>query len=271
MARLAGKVALVVGCASGIGAATAAAMAREGARVVLADLDLAGAQVQAERIAASGGDAVAVRADLADEVSLSALIGFVEERFRRLDVLHNNAAATTLAATRDGPVATLDPEVWDLTMRVNLRGPMLTIKHALPLLLQSRGSIINTASNAGLSGDLGHTAYAVSKGGLMTLTLYVAAQHGADGVRCNAISPGLIVTDMMRAAWPVEAIAELHAHELAPRNGSPEDIAQAAVFLASDESAFINGQVLRVDGGALSHQPYYAAFRAARAHAPRMA
>lgn len=258
MGRLAGKVAAIVGGGAGIGAVTAEAMAREGATVVVGDVNAEAAAQQANAIAAAGFAASSAPIDFGDPASIVDFAAAVRERHGRLDILHNNAAATHLAASRDSPVEEMDPQLWADTLRINLTGPALAIQAMLPLLRVNGGSIINTISNSALSGDLGSTAYACSKAGLATLTLYVATQHGHEGIRCNAISPGLIITPDKIAKWSPDAIAGLHAHELTTRNGRPEDIANAAVFLASDESGFVTGQVIRVDGGSLSHMPYYA-------------
>ncbi|MEU7550873.1 glucose 1-dehydrogenase [Streptomyces sp. NPDC044571] len=255
MGRLEGKVVIVTGAASGIGAVTAARLAEEGARAAVADVDEAGAHRVAEAIRAAGGEAVGVGVDLADTGSVRAMVERAVQEFGGLDVLHNNAAATVLAASRDLPVADADPDVWDETMRVNVRGTMVAIQAALPhLVARGGGSVINTSSAAGLSGDLGHPAYAASKAAIVNLTRYVATQAGKSGVRCNAIAPGLIITSPEREA----AYGSMLRHHLTPRLGRPEDVAALAVFLASDESAFITGQTLVVDGGLLAHQPYYA-------------
>ena len=169
-----------------------------------------------------------------------------------LDILHNNAAATRLAATRDVPVSAADPDVWDETMRVNLRGAMLAIQAAAPhLIARGGGSIINTSSGSGLLGDLRNPAYGASKAALINLTRYVATEYGQQGVRCNAISPGFIVIGEKPGREAVNAIMLRHA--LTPRLGRPEDVAALVVFLASDESAFITGQNICVDGG--MHRP----------------
>ena len=259
MGRLDGKVAIVTGAGGGIGAATAAAFAREGAKVALVDIDLAAATAQAERLVRDGGAAVPVAADIGDEASIASMIAATVAAFGRLDVLFNNAAATQLAASADGPVETMSTAVWDDTMRINLRGTMLAIRAALPHLRQAGGgSIVNVCSNSMLGGDLANTAYAVSKAGIATLTLYVAAQHGRAGIRCNAISPGFIETKPAQSERARMFRRVIHDHELTARDGTPEDIALMAVYLASDESGFVNGQILQVDGGALAHQAHYA-------------
>ncbi len=260
MGRLDGKIAIITGAASGIGQATARRVAAEGARTVVADLNAAGAKQVADEIAAAGGDATAVQVDLGDSDSVGAMVEAAVTAFGGLDILHNNAAATQLAATKDLPVRAADPDVWDETMRINLRGTMVAVQAAVPhLIARGGGSVINTASGAGLSGDLRPPAYGASKAALISLTRYVATEFGKEGVRCNAISPGFIE---IREKPGREAVhATMLRHALTPRLGQPEDIAALVVFLASDESAFITGQNICVDGGMLAHQPYVADFR----------
>ena len=260
MGRLDGKIAIITGAASGIGRVTAERVAAEGARTVVADLNEAGAHEVVAKIAAAGGAATAVPVDLGDTDSVRAMVGAAVAAYGGLDILHNNAAATALAATVDLPVSEADPAVWDETMRVNLRGTMLAIQVAVPhLIARGGGSVINTASGAGLAGDLRPPAYGASKAALISLTRYVAAEFGRQGVRCNAISPGFIVIPEKPGREAVHAT--MLRHQLTPRLGRPEDIAALVVFLASDESAFITGQNICVDGGALAHQPFLADFR----------
>jgi NAD(P)-dependent dehydrogenase (short-subunit alcohol dehydrogenase family) len=257
--KLAGKVALVTGAASGIGAATATRLAQEGAEVVVADINLPGAEQLVASITATGAAAAAVRVDLGDEQSINDMIAFAVERFGGLDVLDNNAADTRLSATRDVGVEHTDTQVWDTLMRINLRGTMLACRAAIPRMrARGGGSIINMSSGSGLTGALAPTAYGVSKAGIIMLTQYVATQHGKEGIRCNAIAPGLIVTDAASgyASGPFGEM--MLSHHLTPRLGTPADIASAVAFLASDEAAFITGQVICVDGGLLAHAPYHA-------------
>lgn len=268
MQRVKGKIAIVTGAASGIGAACAARLAHEGASVVVADLNLEGAQEQVRHIADSGGHAVAARVDIGDECSIDALFDLTLKTWSGLDILHNNAAATSLSSTADAAIEAIDVAIWDDTMRINLRGTMLASRRALPLM-RSRGggSIINTSSGAAQAGALGYSAYGVCKAGIENLTRYIAAQHGKEGIRCNAIAPGLIVTPVTRAYYAGELGDMMLSHHLTPRLGVPEDIAHAVVYLASDEAAFVTGQVFNVDGGLLSHQPYHADEIRARAAA----
>jgi NAD(P)-dependent dehydrogenase (short-subunit alcohol dehydrogenase family) len=259
--RVQGRLALVTGAAGGIGAACARALAREGAAVALADVDLAAAQREADAIVADGGRAVAIVVDLADEASVIAMVDAAVERLGGLDILHNNAADTRLSGTRDMPVERVDTQVWDAILRVNLRGTMIASRAAIPHLRRRGGSIVNTSSGAALAGGLSHSAYSASKAALHSLTQSIATQHGKEGIRCNAIAPGLIVTPATRDTYAGSELgAVMLRHHLTPRLGRPEDIAAAVVFLASDEAAFITGQVICVDGGLLAHQPYVADF-----------
>jgi NAD(P)-dependent dehydrogenase (short-subunit alcohol dehydrogenase family) len=258
--RLEGKIAIVTGAASGIGEATARRFAAEGARTVVADLNETGAKQVAGAIGAAGGDAIAVTVDLGDNDAVRAMVEAAVTAYGGLDILHNNAAATRLAATEDRPVATADPAVWDTMMQVNLRGALVAIQAAVPhMIARGGGSVINTASGAGLAGDLGHPAYGASKAALVNLTWYVATEFGKQGIRCNAISPGFITIPGKPGREAVAAT--MLRHTLAPRLGIPDDVAALAVFLASDESAFITGQNISVDGGMRAHQPYVADFR----------
>jgi NAD(P)-dependent dehydrogenase (short-subunit alcohol dehydrogenase family) len=258
--RLQDKVAIVTGAASGIGAETAIRLASEGAATVVADINLAGAQKVVDGIAATGNIAAAVRVDLGEEQSIAAMIGFAVERFGGLDILDNNAADTVLSSTRDVGVEHTDTEVWDALMRINLRGTMLACKVAIPRMrARGGGSIINMSSGAALAGALAPTAYGVSKAAIITLTQYVATQHGKEGIRCNAIAPGLIVTPSTAKTYAAGPFGEMMLrHHLTPRLGKPEDIASMVAFLASDESEFITGQVFSVDGGMRAHAAYHA-------------
>jgi NAD(P)-dependent dehydrogenase (short-subunit alcohol dehydrogenase family) len=255
MERLSDKVAIVTGGGGGIGGATAQALAREGAAVVVVDIDLAAAERVAAEIVASGASALPFRADLSSEEQVVATIAAATARFGRLDVLHNNAALTDSGfLTRDTAVTELTVDVWERTMEVNLRSQMLMCKHAVPEMVQGGGgSIINMSSGASLKGDRTRTAYGVSKAGVNALTLYVATSHGKRGIRANTILPGLVVTDAVRAHLDEKMLAGLAKATLTPNVGQPEDIADVVVFLASDESRYITGQMIAVDGGMSAH------------------
>jgi NAD(P)-dependent dehydrogenase (short-subunit alcohol dehydrogenase family) len=267
MNRVNNKVAIVTGAGSGIGAACAQALAREGAQVVFADINVANASQQANAARSAGYQADAIEVDIGDEASIRRMIEFTVERYGGLDILHNNAADTLLSRYKDAPLETLDIAVWDELMRINLRGTMLGCKLAIPQMRKrGGGSIINTASGAGHSGMLSNTAYGVSKAGILLLTRYVATQHGKEGIRCNSISPGLILTAATADNYAASGVGDMMLrHHLTPRLGTPEDIAHTVVYLASDEAGFVTGQDFAIDGGLLAHQPYYADAIAAQA------
>ncbi|MGB8364195.1 MAG: SDR family NAD(P)-dependent oxidoreductase [Rhizomicrobium sp.] len=268
--RLEGKAAIVTGGAGGIGAATAALFCLEGARVLIADINGAAAEVLAKRLGTEGYGALAYRLDLGDPASIAQMVDVAMASFGRLDILDNNAAAANLASTVDGAVETMDPDVWDQTMAINLRGPMLAAKAAIPRMRQSGGgAIVNILSNSAFHGDMAPTAYATSKGGLATLTRYIATQHGREGIRCNAVSPGLIPIAEKSTAEREAFRVQMRDHELATRSGLPDDIAQAVAFLSSDDAAFVNGQILHVDGGATVHSMQFADGLRARRDAPK--
>jgi NAD(P)-dependent dehydrogenase (short-subunit alcohol dehydrogenase family) len=257
--RLDGKVAIITGSASGIGAATASAFAREGARVVVADVNLEAAQRHAARINSGVGEALAVHVDLGEEKSIAAMIEATVAKFGGLDVLHNNAADTRLSSTRDLSLEKTDIEVWDALWRVNLRGAMIATKYAIPRLrARGGGSVLNTASGSAFQGMLSNTSYGILKAGIVTMTQYVATQHGRENIRCNAISPGLIVTPSTEDTYANSAVGEMMLrHQLVQRFGRPEDVAEMAVYLASDAAGFITGQCIHVDGGMGAHNPIY--------------
>jgi NAD(P)-dependent dehydrogenase (short-subunit alcohol dehydrogenase family) len=230
--------------------------------VVVADLVGDGAEAVAEGIRAGGADAVASHVDNADEDSVVAMIDLAVREFGRLDVLHNNAAATGLTVA-DVPFEDADPEVWAASLRTNVIGTMLGIKHAVPHMRQvGCGSIINTASNAGLHGDSNPPAYGASKAAIISITQYAATMYGKESIRVNAISPGLILNAERAGMMPPAFLKLMLDSKLTPRLGMPEDIANAAVYLGSDESTFVTGLVLRVDGGALAAPGYRAGLEA---------
>ena len=255
MDRLGGKVAIVTGGGGGIGGATARALARHGAAVAVVDVDEEAAGSVATTIEGAGGQALPRQADVSQEAQVEAVIDAVVERFGRLDILHNNAALTDSDFLHaDTAVTELSLEVWEQTMAVNLRSQMLMCKHAVPVMVGGGGgSIINMSSGASLKGDRTRTAYGVSKAGVNALTLYVATSHGKQGIRANTILPGLVITDAVRAHLNEATLAGLSKATLTPEVGQPEDIADVVVFLASDESRYITGQMLAVDGGMSAH------------------
>lgn len=258
MKRLSGKVAIVSGACAGIGAASARRMLAEGARVVLADINFAAVEQLAAELRKEGGDAVAQPFNLLDEDSIRALIGWTVEHFGALNILHNNAADTRVEQmSADMAIADMSIETWDRAFQTNTRGTMLMIKHAIPPMLRAGGgSIVNTTSGAAVRGDLFNPAYAASKAAINCLTLYVASQYGRQGIRCNAVSPGLIVTPTVQAVVSKEQIHRIEQHALLPSLGVAEDIAASVVFLASDDARNITGHIIPVDGGYSVHMPH---------------
>jgi len=270
MFRLDGKTAIVTGAGGGIGAATAAALAEQGASVLLADIDLEAAERAAEPIRAAGGRAITAHVDLAEEAAIRAMIEAALDAFGRLDILHNNAADQSAALTaRDGDIEAMEAEVWDRVFLVNARGTMLASKYALPhMVRRGGGSIINTASNLGLQGNIIQAAYSASKAAILQLTRSVAASHGKQGVRCNAVSPGLTLSPAALQNLPAALRNIVEAETLTPYLGEPRDIAGLVVFLASDDARYVTGQNFIADGGTSSHIPGIAPLRALFSSAP---
>jgi NAD(P)-dependent dehydrogenase (short-subunit alcohol dehydrogenase family) len=264
MGLLEGKVGIVTGSGSGIGRATAIRMAQEGAAVVVADINPAGARDTVEAISRAGGKAIAHETDIASEQSVKSMVTAAVDQFGRLDLLHNNAA-NVFVVPNDLDVITTDLETWDATFATNVRGTFLCCKHVLPHLLEGGGAIVNMSSNAGQMGDLLRVAYGVSKAGVESLTRYVATMYGKQGVRCNAISPGVVATPALVANVSEVELAMFADHHLTPYIAEPADIAAVVVFLMSDQARFITGQVVNVDGGMLAHTPLFQQMRAAGA------
>ncbi len=256
MGRLAGKVAIVTGGGGGIGSAVVRRFVSEGAKVAVADVFMDSANAVAEPM---GDAALAVQFDAADPASVEALIETTVGHFGRLDILHNNAAMTDPAKhPLDTDAVTIPIEIWDEIIDINLRGYLLGCKYAIPHMVKGGGgSIINTASNSGTAGDLARIAYGASKGAIITMTKYIATQHGRQNIRCNSVAPGVVLTEALAATVP--GLADIiKRHILTPEFGVPDDIAALVAFLASDESRYITGENISISGGGLSHQPHYA-------------
>lgn len=245
MKRLESQVALVTGGANGLGRAIALAFGREGAAVGIADVDLPGAGAVANEIAASGGQALGLEADVSRASQAREAVRLVADRFGRLDVLVNNA----MWSRRD-PVADVTEETLDRMLAVGLKAAFWMIQAALPIMTSAgRGSIINMASVAGETGIAVTSVYSAVKGAIIAMTRSLAIELGPAGIRVNAISPGAIPTPGSEAALDAAGWEVRRRRTPLGRVGTPEDIAAAAVFLASAESSFITGDVLRVDGG----------------------
>jgi NAD(P)-dependent dehydrogenase (short-subunit alcohol dehydrogenase family) len=258
--RVEGKRAIVTGAAAGIGRATAELLAREGAAVLIADKNEAGAESVAAAIRKEGGRAFVQTTDVASESDVENMVRAAVEQLGGLDILHNNAAMTAgYEHANDADLLTMSVEYWDRSFAVNLRGAMLGAKHAIPVMIDGGGgAIVNTSSNQSLAGDLSQFAYSAAKAGINALTRSIATTYGRHGIRCNTVSPGYIETDNTRSAVSPEMGAEIVSHNLVARAGRAEDLARAVLYLASDDAAFVTGQLLSVDGGQLAHLPHYA-------------
>lgn len=259
MGLVEGKIAIVTGSGANIGEACARKLAHEGAKVVLGDINLAGAEAVAASICAGGGNAIALPLDLEIEDSICTFIATAVATYGRLDVLHNNAANTSVSQmTADGALTEMNAEVWDAAFRVNARGTMLMIKHAAPHMVASGGgSIINTSTGVSILGDLFNPAYSSSKAAVNALTRNTAVQFGSANIRCNAIMPGLVLSQQARDMMSPSQLHMIQRQVLLPRESVADDIAGAVLFLASDLSSFMTGQVFSVDGGICHHTPYY--------------
>jgi NAD(P)-dependent dehydrogenase (short-subunit alcohol dehydrogenase family) len=246
--RLSGKVAIVTGAAKGQGESVARLFAAEGAQVALLDvLDELGRDA-AERIRDTGGVARYFHCDVSQETEVAATVETIAGAFAGIDILYNNAAIIAYGRK----VGDLSVEDWDRTMAVNLRGPFLCAKHALPhLVRRGGGAIINVSSHGAFQASpIGVADYAVAKGGLVTLTYYLASEYGAQNVRANCLAPGPVPTDLNRPFLGTpEGRAQTAMFIPLGRVGELEDVSRAALFLASDDAKWISGAVLRVDGG----------------------
>ena len=255
MFRFDGKVAFITGAGSGIARASASLFAAQGARVVIAELQPALGEACAAMVGEAGGDAVFIPTDVTDEHSVAAAVAQTIERYGRLDVLYNCAGGSIPA---DGPVTDVDLTVWDHTMALDLKGPMLTCRHCLPhMIAGGGGAIVNMSSVVALRGAFPAHVYVAAKGGVISLTKALAGRHARDGIRANVICPGMVMTER------VERYIAEHGGEVATDSrrvaldweeypfavGKPEDIANVALFLASDEARMLTGAVIAADGG----------------------
>jgi NAD(P)-dependent dehydrogenase (short-subunit alcohol dehydrogenase family) len=247
--RLENKVAVITGAGSGIGRESALLFAREGARVVVADVNEDAGNAVVEELRGVGGEAVYVHADVSKNADAEAMIRTAEESFGRLDVLFNNAG---ISHAQDDDAVTTDEEVWDLTMNINLKGVFLGCKHGIPALRRAGGgSIINTASFVALLGAATpQLAYTASKGGVLAMTRELAVIHARENIRVNALCPGPLRTELLMKYLDTEEKRQRRlVHIPMGRFGEASEIARAALFLASDESSFTTGATFLVDGG----------------------
>lgn len=260
MDRLKGKVAIVTGSTSGIGVGIANLYAAEGAKVVICGRREEKGQAVVDEIVKNGGEAYYHFMDITAPESIDKLLADTVEKYGKIDVLVNNAANVGL---KDGRVDELTLEMWDAVFQSDVRGTFYATKCVLPYMKKNEtgGSIINIGSMASCGGDLGSTAYACAKAGVDMLTQSTALQYGKDNIRCNCVRPGLIVTPQNEAYVPQVLKDVFLSNIMVNRYGCPEDIGHLCVYLASDESAYVTGQIMNVDGGLNSHVSTVAQFR----------
>jgi NAD(P)-dependent dehydrogenase (short-subunit alcohol dehydrogenase family) len=254
--ELKSRVGIVTGGAGNLGSACARRMAAEGACVVVSDLPGSDGKKVVDGIVEAGGQAITHEGDISAEPDVIEMVGAAVRQYGRLDVLVNVAAAMNLVQ-RDRGLDAMDPESWDRMMAVNVRGPMLGCRHAIPAMLSGGGgSIINFASTAAFVGDMGLIAYSTTKAALLGLTRSVATTYGKQGIRCNAVAPGSVWSEETKAQMGEEQLERMVRTRLTPRLGVPDDIAHMVVYLASDKATYITGQTFQVDGGGTAHQPW---------------
>jgi NAD(P)-dependent dehydrogenase (short-subunit alcohol dehydrogenase family) len=258
MGQLDGKVAVIAGGATGIGAATANLLSAEGAAIVIGDLNTEDAGAVVADLPGPAGPGICIKTDVSVESDVAALMEAAIDTYGRIDILHNNAAPVHLAPL-DHDVVDLDVDVWDQQFAVIARGTFLGCKYAIPhMIAGGGGSIVNTSSASGLAGAWAAHAYGASKSAVNNLTKSVAVRYGKDGVRCNAIAPGLVITTAQK--MPPEhrdkLIADFLTITQGTRVGVPEDIARTVLFLSVDAAEYITGQIISVDGGMFAEGPW---------------
>jgi len=260
--ELKGKVAIVTGAgaAAGIGIVVARTLAEGGAQVVLTGRREQELNDLTDGLKKDGLDVACVLADMNEPDSIESIVKFTVDTYGKVNVLINNAALT--GHPKDTDVEHQDPEVWDAIFKTNARGTMLMTKYAIPEMRKAGGgSIINISSGQSMAGDMQYTAYACTKGAINTLTKFVATQYADDHIRCNALILGLVHTGVGEKTMPEAVRNILLANKLSGRLGTGEDIAEFVRFLSSDNSSWITGQELGIDGGFFAHQPTTAPFK----------
>jgi NAD(P)-dependent dehydrogenase (short-subunit alcohol dehydrogenase family) len=247
--RLENKVALITGASSGIGRESACLFAAEGAKVVVVDVNDDGGQETVDNISVQGGDAIFVHADVSLDADIRNMIQAAEDTYGKLNVLFNNAG---IMHSNDDNAETTEESVWDFTMNVNLKGVFLGCKYGIPALRRAGGgSIINTASFVALLGAATpQIAYTASKGGVLAMTRELAVVHARENIRINALCPGPLRTELLMKFLDTEAKRQRRlVHVPMGRFGEAKEMAQAALYLASDESSYVTGSEFTVDGG----------------------
>lgn len=261
MGRVQGKVALLTGSASGIGMASAKLLAKEGAKVVIADFNEEAARETAENIITQGGEAATIFLDAGDGDSIKQAVDFTVEKFGKLDILFNNVGLTNIE--KDLDVVNIDVDEWDRLLNINLKSVLHGCKYAIPHMIEAGGgSIINTASMAAYASDAIRLAYGASKAGVVNMTKYIATQYGKNNIRCNGVAPGLILTPAAKRNMSDELLDTFAKYNALPYHGEADDIGHTVVFLASDESKFITGQTIKVEGGHYLANPTIPDFKA---------
>ena len=244
--RLEDKVAIITGGATGMGRAASLLFAREGAKVVVADRNVPEGQKTVALVGEMGGDALFVETDVSKSALVSDMVEQTVQRFGKLDVLVNNAGILI----RTPPLAEVSELVWDLTLNTNIRGVFLCTKYAIPHMVGRGGAIVNVSSGAGIHPTTHAVPYGVSKAGVIQITLTTSTQYAPQGVRCNVIVPGPIDTPQARGSTGSAEEFDLIPSRVAlGRVGTPQDIANLMLFLASEESSFISGAAFNIDGG----------------------
>jgi NAD(P)-dependent dehydrogenase (short-subunit alcohol dehydrogenase family) len=255
--RLKDRVAIITGSAAGIGRAGALEFAKEGARVVVVDINEQGGQETERLVREAGGEAFFARTDVSKADQVAAMVNSAIDRYHRIDILWNNAAATKLCNEQDRPVHLLPEAVWDQMIAVTLKGQYLCCKHVLPHMMEARkGVVINTSSVDALIGQGGYDSYAAAKGGIVSMTRSMAVYYAKFGIRINTICPGFVHTEL-QDPWlnnpkSRRAIEDLHL----TRIGLPEDIAKFALYLASDDAEYVTGGIYPIDGGFMAFKTH---------------
>jgi 3-oxoacyl-[acyl-carrier protein] reductase len=244
MSELNGRVALVTGAAQGIGKAIALKLAHSGADAILSDMNVEGAETAAHEIEAIGRKAIATKCNVADANDVAELVKRSQTAFPSIDILVNNAGVT-----RDNLLLRMEEKDWDMVLDVNLKGTYLVTRAVVPVMMKQRyGRIVNVASVVGLMGNAGQANYAASKGGVVAFTRSVAKEFASRNITCNAVAPGFIataMTDKLNDKVKEEYLKAIPLH----RFGSADDVASAVFFLVSDDSCYVTGQILSIDGG----------------------
>jgi NAD(P)-dependent dehydrogenase (short-subunit alcohol dehydrogenase family) len=261
--RLKGRATVVTGGANGIGRAIAERFVNEGASVLIVDIDETAGEATTKSLADARVDEAThvqlAAVDVADGEAMRVAIDAWVDRCGRLDVLVNNAVAFNAASPEDGDVVSTPMEVWDRTYAVNVRGPMMACKQAIPAMVRTAGGgvILNVSSTSQARGDVNYAAYSSSKAALHALTRSIAVSHARRGIRCNTVATGFVMTEAARRNVGPGKLDILRRSRLVDEPGTPDDIAALVAFLASDEARYITGQAYFIEGGATANQPWY--------------